>query len=972
MSSSGAAAAAEDVMQALMEYLVAPMLPFKSSGCELPSVELQMSVAKQVHGAVLLYNYYYRKQQPQAEFLGFKSFCQLAVIVKPTLMGHMKLMHHSDFSELDDVENQLSMTEKAIMDACDISSALDPSQNTPGTENWEVSKVAVLLTDSSKENCWLKFSSTTQGVWSLIEKDVPFPREERKYMNKRKRNAKKSQGNGVMTDKAGLQRLALSAVKEATGFHQGDLLVLESHTVYSLSREKSTVQFYIVQCNLSIDAELKLPIKDIMESLQGPLVGKRNCGWAVTPVVEYFHLLPYAGIIEEWFSREVISNSLQGSMVGTETVDVESPHKGGNSFDNQDRDDLKSKSNVLDSADMQSCGTGSTIYLKQKNATASRGVQDVNDENSQMIDNPSVTEYNKDEVDCGEKNDKTNIVANGCNRTYIEVLAQKNDNGSAMVCKSDSLGGSQNMGIADCSMVYCLRDGEIGNVDVKSCQIIDNLFDQEVSKDKFKCGKNTKATDSNTNKMRGINAESFKQITSNRIDPSGLHHCNIDQQSMDIDDSSMVDESCEYGLKSNAKTNTDSNDNKKTGINIESSKDRTDYGTDLSGLLDCHATQQNMSGINVECSKLITDKETDMDSFRDGHLDQQTIVTDNSMMDEACKHGLQHNEKINTDSNENKQCRKGVEFPKQIIDNGTELSALPACHTTQQNMDTDDSMFQNHNDDKLSNGSTITKVYRHKKRTSSSKFNTNGKLGGLKVKLERMDSVSNSFIPKFKDGKTDKGNETRSIMCSNQNGPIIGDQAIIPYQLNAEYHNKFQVIQASAENALSQTALTYLLKKKSKLAHQLRLLEDEIAVCDKNIQTILDGGESELVMQVEAIVDACYDASLKSAAETQEWACQQFGTQVSPQFGRKRLSDAVIPSRNSCQELDDICQNNCWTLPAYQLYPVNGRFRASIKLKGTDFKYYEESDLCVKPRLARESAAEKMIAKLRGMAGRSQ
>lgn len=1044
-------AAAEDAVMALMEYLVAPMLPFKSSSRDPPSLSLQESVAKQVHAVVLLYSYYYRKQHPEAELLDFKSFCQLAVVVKPTLMGHMKLMHHTDFAKLDDVENQLSVTEKAIMDACDISSAVDPSKNIPNTENWEVSKIAVLLTDSNKENCLLQFSSTTQGVWSVIEKNVPGARrdgEDRKHISKRRRCNKKSLGDGTNSDKATLQELALSAVTEATGINHGDLVVLKSHTVYSLSREKSAVQFYIIQSTVSIGEEL-LSIKNIIRSLQGPLIKKRNFSWEVTPTVEYFQLLPYAGVMEDWFSREVMPN--QDLIVEMETVDVESFQNVGNFSANEDIDDSKCKLNVKHSADMQSHGTDK--LLQHQNI-----IVKVND---------------KDEVDCREDDNSTKIVANGCNQTYthvseekngvrsvmvhksdslsgsenignadcsmlscsgdgkignVDVLSyqkidnhlnteilehknddisstgsksdaqniavanycikageiknagaksfsmidnlpdnfhvQKNENASVMVCKSDSLGGSKDIGTADCSTIYCHRAVEGGDHDSKSCEIIYNLFNEEVSKDILTFNEKTKADDSNVSKINGIYANSSKQTTA---------------QPMDTDETSMMVGVSKYGLKYNRKTNTDSNDKKQSdngsdlnhsGAIVEFSRQISDNGSSLnqSGENTEFSRQTNdgtnTSEINAESSKQITCNGTGWSGVHDFHTYQQTMDSDG-----VCKYGLKLDKKTSMDCEENMQREANVEFSEQRSDK-IELSGLLDRHTTKKNKDSGDSLMiiQQENGNKLSNGCTITKVYCHKKRTSSSYCNTNSNTGGFKVKVEIDNSKSNLSIPKLDNGKREKGNETSRINSSNRVGPVTGDWTIVPHEMNVDDQDKLQVTRASEQNALSQTALTFLLRKKSKLCHQLRLLEDEIAVCDKSIQTILDGGESELMLQIEAIVDACYDDFLKGGAETQELACQRFGTQVSSQLGRKRLSDAVIPSRNFCQELDDICHKNLWTLPTYQLYPVDGGFWASIKLKGADFEYCQEGDLCVKPSLARELAAEKMIAKLQTVA----
>ncbi|CAK9161129.1 unnamed protein product [Ilex paraguariensis] len=176
----------------------------------------------QVHAVVVLYNYYQRKQHPELEFLDFESFCKLAATLKPTLMAHMKLMQQSDNIEFDDLENQLSATEKAIMDACNISLVLDASKDVPIIEGWPISKVAVLLIDSRKENCLLQFSTITHGIWSVIEKDLDAFNTNSdspvggKHTNKRKKVSKKTLKDEQDADETGFRQLAFSAIKEAT------------------------------------------------------------------------------------------------------------------------------------------------------------------------------------------------------------------------------------------------------------------------------------------------------------------------------------------------------------------------------------------------------------------------------------------------------------------------------------------------------------------------------------------------------------------------------------------------------------------------------------------------------------------------------------------------------------------------------------------------------------------------------------
>ncbi|KAI8002754.1 hypothetical protein LOK49_LG08G02075 [Camellia lanceoleosa] len=677
-SSQSEIGSAEDVVQALLDYLVAPMLPLKSAGREVPSLDQQQSVAKQVRAVVLLYNYYQRKRHSEVEFLGFESFCKLAVTLKPTLMGYLKLMQRSDYAELDDPEDQLSMTEKAIMDACDISLVLDASKDVPSTKGWPVSKVAVLLTDPSKEICVLKFGSIINGVWSIIEKDIDSASVISEAIgngkhNKRKRNMKKPLRDETNADEAGFQRLALSSVSEVTGINQSDLMVLESHVVYSLSKEKTAAHFYIVQSTQSIREDLQVPIKDVLESLQGPLVRKSSCSWTVTPVVEYFHVLPYAGVLTDWFSRKVFSNSLQNLRV------------------------------------------------------------------------------------------------------------------------------------------------ELGNEGVNSSQQIENLCDKEVTEDGDDSKKNCNAEDSVTNVANEINTESLEQRDINGSSMVCLSGSSAEPQNMDVDD------------------------------------------------------------LSVGCRQI-----------------------------------------------ENK--------------------SKSACN--------------------------IIKVYQHQKRmTSSAESNVNAKPSGVKVDM--VDSVMKPS--EVKDEKADTGNKTCNILSSDQDELPIGDCAPVLSQLNSTYLEKLQVTLASKENALSQTALKVLLRKRHKLSRQLRSLEDEIAMCDKNIQTILDGSENDLALKIEAIIDACNDVCLKCETETQDATGQHFEAQGSPQYGRrKRLSEAVLTLQNSCQELDDICYENNWTLATYHVSPEDGGFRANVTVKGLDFECSGGSDMCSTPRLARDSAAAQMIVKLRNMASQSQ
>uniref|UniRef100_A0A6N2NBX5 DRBM domain-containing protein n=1 Tax=Salix viminalis TaxID=40686 RepID=A0A6N2NBX5_SALVM len=157
---------AEDFIAVLIQYLVDPKLQRKSSDKGATSQIEQESIAKQLYAVVLLYNH--RKQHPQLEFLCFENFCKIAVVVKPALLAHIRLLQRSN----DTKSQTFPLLEERIMEACSISMSLDASEDDLNIEGWPISRVAVLLIDSKKENCFLQFGSITEGVWSVIEKDV--------------------------------------------------------------------------------------------------------------------------------------------------------------------------------------------------------------------------------------------------------------------------------------------------------------------------------------------------------------------------------------------------------------------------------------------------------------------------------------------------------------------------------------------------------------------------------------------------------------------------------------------------------------------------------------------------------------------------------------------------------------------------------------------------------------------------------
>ncbi|VFQ72448.1 unnamed protein product [Cuscuta campestris] len=307
---------AEEVVQALLDHFVEPFLPSFHTG-QAPTPSQHQAVARQMHAVVLLYNYFHRKQYREHAFLDFMSFCKLAIVLKPSLMAYMKLMDQVDCSMMDDFESKLSQTEEAIFNACNISSALDASKNVPVTGDWPVSKVAVFLVNSGKEKCMLL---DTNGVISVIEKDLEVSSDssvgahdplELKCGRKQK-GAAEVLLNGTENNNADARLLdwAFFAVESVAAINRSDLVVLESHIVYSLNKPKTAARLYLMQSTQCNNDDIQVHIKDIIQSLQGPLVKRSLHGWMVTPQVKYFHMLPYMEALSDWVSREVPSNGL--------------------------------------------------------------------------------------------------------------------------------------------------------------------------------------------------------------------------------------------------------------------------------------------------------------------------------------------------------------------------------------------------------------------------------------------------------------------------------------------------------------------------------------------------------------------------------------------------------------------------------------------------------------------------------------
>ncbi|XP_057456273.1 uncharacterized protein LOC130747365 isoform X3 [Lotus japonicus] len=425
----------EDAVKLFLDYLVDPLLPAKSSVRDNPTLSQQDSVVKQVHSVVLLYNYYHRKLHPELAYLPFDEFCKLTVVLKPPLLAYMKFMLGSNEDDLTNVEKQLSLTEKTIMGACNVCKYLDASKNAPNIEGWPISKVAILLIDSKKEYCFLPFGSITMGVWSVVEKSLDTSSQVSevasgtKLTYRMKRASRNTTKDELKVNEDVLLQVGYSAVREATGIDSTDVKLLDSYTVYSQSKEKAASRFYIMQCSQSqsVGQEVNpFPLKDVIESLQGPLVKKSSGSWTITPVVDYLHVLPYSEIISKWISREAFSNSLQISRVTQTNIMLDIPEVN------------ESLGNKVSFTDFDSQPSIEMLKQKENNRSCTLRLSDSIKEPHELDANKPSVQYNSNcsasAVKVGNKVSFTDFDS----QPSIEMLKQNENNKSCTLRLSDS------------------------------------------------------------------------------------------------------------------------------------------------------------------------------------------------------------------------------------------------------------------------------------------------------------------------------------------------------------------------------------------------------------------------------------------------------------------------------------------------------------------------------------------------------
>ncbi|XP_077227334.1 uncharacterized protein LOC143860537 isoform X2 [Tasmannia lanceolata] len=788
---------AEDTIQALVDHLVLPLLPGKSSQQENPSLSQQELVAKQMHAAVLLYNYYHRKQCPELDFLDFESFCMVAANARASLLMHMKFMKRSN-NDSGDLDEQFSITERMVMDACDICIGLN-GQDSHSMKGWPVSKVAVFLIDSMKKNCLLQFGSITQGVWSLIEKDIDvsfhnlggLPEKKSKNMNKR--TTKGPTGDESLLDEAVLQQLAFSAVKENTGIDQTDLTILESHFVYSLSKEKSTARFYLIQCTKEINEEVTpLPITDVISSVRGPLVRKSLYTYEPTSVVEYFHFLPYVGVVSDWVSGK-------SSPVSSQKLQEKSGNVG----------------------EIISPNTGKPCTIGRSSGAVCRTKNTSNDSSLNLPGNLSVI---KNEI-----NNMQSIIPD------LDLEHWKNSfiqNGS-----------------------MAIEDGFKSNA---------RSIPHKVS---------FPASSRNLQERPGNVREKFSLNT---------------DQSCTMENNEISDKSERAGEIADIPVNE---------------------------LGSCK-------------TEIVNKKEND-------HC---YVGGSSGAVGRPISSSLNHPAKLSLSMNEIK----------------IEKSTIP-----DMNLEHRKTAF-------IHNGSKDIE-------------------NGFKDKMQMVDSTVKPHDTEMTGVKLPSGNYIRDNGVSVHGRMPISDLRMVPYERKScDSETGLKCLSGNRtfdtgilvpgkmprENDLLETSLRALQRKRDELYHQQRELEDEIARCERNLQTVRSGGDTDLMLKI--VIEACNASFSNGATQSKDRLSLGCGEQRSQHAKRKRLSEAILNLSNPCQELDDICSENNWILPRYNVFPSNGGFLSTVAVLGVDFEYSVDGSLQSDPRDARELAATNMLRKLRGMASQTE
>ncbi|KAI3756633.1 hypothetical protein L1987_56455 [Smallanthus sonchifolius] len=1049
----------EETVDALMEYLVGPLLPLKHTciAKETQAESKQKSVAKQVHAVVVLYNYYHLNQHRGSQFLKFDQFCELAIMLKPSILHHMKYMCQSDHTIINDPENQLSLTEKAIMDACTISETLlNASANISNViSEWKITKVAVLLIDSKKENCFLQFND---GVWLVIEKEL--------YSESKKR--KKIMIEYDEEGEVGFLKFAFSAVKEVAGIVSGKLKVLESHVVYSLSQAKTATRFYIVQSTQAISEEKLVPIQDVISSLQGPVVKECLGSWAITPVVEYYYLLPYAEIISKLFSRE--SNGLL-HQVKEESADVNIIQTSRKSCEKESGESKKVSDNLQKKSKLD---TYKSYHSSEKERGESKKVS-VNLQKKSKLDSEFVhisnssKEPHESEVSKSTyKSDQCSEKESGESKKVSDTLQKKSNLDSKVVhisnlskevphvskvgenmyksnqCSEKESGESKKVidNLQKKSKLDTYKSNQCNEKESgESKEVSYNLqkkskLDSEVvhisnsSKEEpheSKLGENTYKSIQCSEKESGESKEVSENLQKrSKLDSEIVHISSLSKEVPHVskvgenmyksnqcsekesgESKKVIDNlqkksklnfeivcisnSCkeeshdskvgETIYKSNQCSEKESGESKKVSDNLQK---RSKLDSEIVHMSNSSKEEPHDSkvGENMYKSNQCSEKENGESKkvsvyLQKSKLDSEIVHISNSSKEEP------HDNKVSKNTHKSNQCSSALEPVSKVAD-GVITSQLIGRQVDQTVKETENSVgnsitvsnsdstkledMNGYSKDELKNSSSGAnnnlgidellipfqkenknttsqsplKVYRYERRNSKAN----------RKDLKKMSSVSQS-----KDERVDGEKSSCKIPPNEDRSPAVNS---ILGDVNSTVDAK--------RSELSDAAVRALLYKRQKLYDQQRVIDGELALCDKKIQAIMHGGNGDcLGLELEAVIECCNEFCKQVGMQTQQLT-NLHASRSLPILSGKSLSEAQLTLRKACQELDDICLSNNWMLPTYRTSRSDGGFAANVTVKGTNFECSGVSGDKPSIHEARNSAATNLITRLQQMA----
>ncbi|XP_057805793.1 uncharacterized protein LOC131020788 [Salvia miltiorrhiza] len=948
----------EDLVQALMETLVDPLLPLRLSNVP-PSEDVQIAVAKQMHAVVLLYNYHHRKQKPDLVFLEFANFCKLAIVIRPPLIAFMKMMKESKLQELDGTEERLSVTEKAIKDACDIALGLDASRDVPNMEGWPISKLVVLLIDSKKENCMLQAGAVTEGALSLIVKELnqsSIPSEisaGNKVGSKRKRD-------NLSTYNTEFLQLGYDVVKDVTGISISELEVLETHMTYSLTKEKSAAWFYIMQCSGSFDEHKQVPLKFLVESVQGPLAEKFANGlWKTTPLVKLHYMLPYMEIILSWFARlemEMNSSDQKASencyrnkkfgdsspgRVASPPADIfQSTEKYCNLTSKfAKRFEIPDSAESSQNGVLENLADGNEQPDKGLSSSRSRGLYEM------LVKVDTVPTMEAANIIILEKADaQSNDPVTGQSRRLFGKTVADNSLREKLKEKHDVGDSSQNDERRICPEI-------LDEERVECCKIISASPPRALNTTNIN-GVSNICTDSADNKMpntkiivhhyrrkKNQSLKNFVQfqeaVPDLKVDMAGSLESNLTQRR---DEKVSGDE----GYLTNTCNLTGSTSSGDQRTQLEA---KTKHNVEVQGTLDSFRSNESQRRYEkvFEDEGYLTNTENQSGTASTGNQQAQLQAEIKHIVEVQCTL-----ESLGSDH---------IRSKDEIVSGDMGDHTHHGNHTGITVMGNQLAQ-QGNNHPHLQCNRTGDEGYLTNTNNETGTASRGNRQAQLQAEIKDIVEVQSTLESLRQDHirsrdeivSGDMGDHTHQ--CNHTGIAVMGNQ-LAQSEANRKNDLGANTISISASDQL-QNALALLYRKRRELYSQICTMEDTLALCEDNVARIRDHGEVDLARQcINSVISGKFRSVMGNGTQDEN-SKSQHGKPT-------RLSEAYLPGKSSCQDLEYTCQRNNWRLPRYLTESSDGKFVSNVVVKGKTFMLDAKGGLEANPCEARETAAAKMI-----------